>query len=149
MVQAGTGNVSEAVFRAAIPRLENILLIRGFALYSGNTKYAVRNRAMQQTEKYWNLINRIVLIAIGAMAVAGVVLAFAPKVKQMQAYQKTRDTLQQRVEVTIASEKELRSKQRRFRSDPSYVEKVAHEVGYARKDEVIYHFPEETGAGDL
>ncbi len=100
---------------------------------------------MQQTEKYWNLINRIVLIAIGAMAVVGVVLAFAPKVKQMQTYQKTRDSLQQRVEGAIAAEKELKNKQRRFRSDPSYVEKVAHEVGYARKDEVIYQFPEETG----
>ena len=27
----------------------------------------------------------------------------------------------------------------------AYVERVAHEVGYARKSEMIYHFPEETG----
>ena len=101
---------------------------------------------MQQTEKYWNLINRIVLIAVVAMAVVGIVLAFTPKVKQMQTYQNTRDTLRQRIEVTVASEKELKEKQQRFLTDPSYVEKVAHEVGYARKDEMIYHFPEETGS---
>ena len=101
---------------------------------------------MQQTEKYWNLINRVVLIAIVAMALVGVVLAFTPKVRQMQAYQNTRDTLQQRVDLTLAAEKELKGKQRRFLSDPTYVERVAHEVGYAHKNETIYHFPEETGA---
>ncbi len=100
---------------------------------------------MQQTEKYWNLINRIVLVAIVVMAAIGMVLAFTPKVKQLQAYQERNDVLQQRIEVTIAAEKELREKQRRFMSDPAFVEKVAHEVGYARKGETIYHFPEETG----
>ena len=100
---------------------------------------------MQQTEKYWNLINRIVLMAVVAMAAVGIVLAFTPKVKQMQTYQTTRDALQQRIEITVTAEKELKDKQQRFRTDPSYVEKVAHEVGYARKGEMIFHFPEETG----
>jgi cell division protein FtsB len=103
---------------------------------------------MQQTEKYWNLINRIVLMAVVAMAIVGIVLAFAPKVKQMQSYQDTRDALQQRIDITVSAEKELKEKQQRFLTDPSYVEKVAHEVGYARKDEMIYHFPEETGPND-
>lgn len=101
---------------------------------------------MQQTEKYWNLINRVVLVAVVVMAVVGILLAFTPKVKQMQAYQNTRDTLQQRIEITVTAEKELKEKQQRFRTDPVYVERVAHEVGYARKSEMIYHFPEETGA---
>jgi cell division protein FtsB len=100
---------------------------------------------MQQTEKYWNLINRFVLMAVVAMAAVGIVLAFTPKVKQMQTYQTTRDTLQQRIEVTVTAEKGLKEKQQRFRTDPTYVEKVAHEVGYASKGEMIFHFPEETG----
>jgi cell division protein FtsB len=100
---------------------------------------------MQQTEKYWSLINRIVLVAVVIMAAVGIVLAFTPKVNQMQTYQNTRDTLQQRIEITVAAEKELKDKQQRFRNDPSYVEKVAHEVGYATKGEMIFHFPEETG----
>lgn len=98
---------------------------------------------MQPTEKYWNLINRIVLIAIVIMAGVGVVLAFTPKVKQLQAYQETYDSLQQRIEVTVADENELKEKQRRFLSDPDFVERVAHEVGYARKDETIFHFTDE------
>jgi len=103
---------------------------------------------MQQTEKYWNLINRVVLIAVGVMACVGVVLAFAPKIRQLNEYQTTHDTLQQRIEVTVAAEQELKEKQRRFFSDPEFVEKVAHEVGYANPDETIFHFPEETG-GDV
>ena len=101
---------------------------------------------MQQTEKAWNLINRIVLVAIVVMAGVGVVLAFTPKVRQLQAYQDTHDTLQQRIDVTVTAEKELKEKQRRFMSDPAFVQKVAHEVGYARNDETIFHFPEETGS---
>ena len=100
---------------------------------------------MQQTEKYWNLINRVVLIAIVIMAGVGVVLAFTPKVKQLQSYQATHDSLQQRIDETVAYELELKEKQRRFFSDPEFVEKVAHEVGYARANETIFHFPDETG----
>ena len=101
---------------------------------------------MQQTEKYWNLINRIVLVAAIAMAAVGIVLAFTPKVKQMQAYQNTRDTLQQQIDVAVADERDLKERQQRFRTDPTYIERVAHEVGYAHKGEMIYHFlPEETG----
>ncbi len=101
---------------------------------------------MQQTEKYWNLINRIVLIAIIVMAGVGVVLAFTPKVRQLQEYQETSDSLQQRIEITVTAEQELKDKQRRFFSDPEFVEKVAHEIGYARTNETIFHFPEETGS---
>lgn len=101
---------------------------------------------MQQTEKYWDLIYRNVLAAIFVMLVAGIVLAFTPKVKKIQAYRNKRDSLQQRIDVTLAAERDLKERQRRFRTDPSYVERVAHEVGFARKSEMIYHFPEETGA---
>ena len=103
---------------------------------------------MQQTEKYWNMILRGAISVIAGMLLFGVLLMFLPKVKQMQGYQTTRDTLQDQIEVTVTAEKELKEKQRRFMSDPAYVEKVAHEVGYARKGEMIYHFPEETGTND-
>ena len=101
---------------------------------------------MQQTEKYWNLINRIVLVAIVIMATLGVVLAFTPKVKQLQVYQNRLDQHQHSIDLTIAEERRLKENIRRFSTDPEFVERVAHEVGYAQPDEVIFHFPEETGA---
>ncbi len=100
---------------------------------------------MQQTEKYWNMILRGAMTIAAGMLVVGAVLMFLPKVRQMHAYEETRDTLQQRIDVTVAAEKELKEKQRRFQTDPVFVEKVAHEVGYARQGETIFHFPEETG----
>ena len=101
---------------------------------------------MQQTEKYWNLINRIVLVAIVIMAGVGVVLAFTPKVRQMQDYQNRKAAKERLLEETIAAENELKDKIRRFSSDPEFVAKLAHEVGYARTNETIFHFPEETGS---
>ncbi len=101
---------------------------------------------MQQTEKYWNMILRSAMAIIAGMLLVGALLMFLPKVKQMQAYEETRDTLQQRLDITVAAEKELKEKQRRFQTDPDFVEKVAHEVGYARPNETIFHFPEETGS---
>lgn len=101
---------------------------------------------MHQTEKYWNVINRIVFVAVVILAGVGAVLAFAPKVRQMQSYQQTRDQLQQRIDVTEAAEKDLKERHRRFLSDPEYVKKIAHEVGYAHPDEIIFYFPEETAA---
>lgn len=98
---------------------------------------------MQQTEKYWNLINRIVLVAIFIMAGFGIVLAFTPKVRQMQDYQKKRDSLQQRLDAEIDLENEYILKRRRMATDRDFVERIAHEVGYAHKGEVIFHFPEE------
>ncbi len=101
---------------------------------------------MQQTEKYWNMILRGAITVIAGMLLFGVVLMFLPKVKQMQGYQNTRDILQVNIDKTVAAEKELKSKHQRFNTDPTYIERVAHEVGYAHKGEMIYHFPEETGA---
>ena len=95
---------------------------------------------MQQTEKYWNLINRIVVVAIIIMAGTGVVLAFAPKVRQLQKHQETYNDLQQEIETTENAENELKTNQRRFDSDRVFVERIAHEVGFAHKDEIIVHF---------
>lgn len=92
------------------------------------------------------MILRGAMSIVAVMLLVGVILAFSPKVKQLQAYQNTNDMLQQRIDVTVTAERELKEKQRRFLSDPAFVEKVAHEVGYARAGETIFHFPEETGS---
>ena len=80
--------------------------------------------------------------------VIGVLLMFLPKVKQMNNYRDRRDKLQHRIEITENDEQELKNKQQRFLNDPIYVERVAHAVGYAHKDDLIYHFSEETGTNE-
>ncbi|MCF7849041.1 MAG: septum formation initiator family protein [Kiritimatiellales bacterium] len=99
---------------------------------------------MQQTEKYWSLIHRVVLIVVLLMAVVGIVLAFTPKVKQMKDYQQIKEDLQKRIDTNEAGEKEIIDNRSRYRTDPAFVEKIAHERGYAHKDEVIFLLPEES-----
>ena len=82
--------------------------------------------------------------ALVVMAVGGALMAFVPKVKQMQTYQKTCDTLQQRIDSTLSAEKDFKTRQQRFQTEAYYVEKIAHEVGYAYEDEVIFQFLEDS-----
>ena len=103
---------------------------------------------MQQTEKYWNLISRIALLGIIGMATAGAILAFGPKVRQMRRYEQTRDELQSRIDLTEQAEKALREKEQRFLTDPLFVEKVAHEVGYVHTNEFIFYFSDEVIGGN-
>ena len=96
---------------------------------------------MQQTEKYWNLINRVVLGVLLGVVVVGIALAFIPKVRQFNTYQEKSQTLQREIDQTLLAEQTLKEQQRRFTTDPDFVERIAHEVGYAHPDETIFHFP--------
>ena len=82
--------------------------------------------------------------ALVVMAVGGALMAFVPKVRQMNAYQKTCDTLQKRIDETLSAEKDFKTRQQRFQTEAYYVEKIAHEVGYAYEDEVIFQFLEDS-----
>ena len=97
---------------------------------------------MQQTEKFWNMLRMGVFFVLGAMILTGIAFIFVPKVRQSHEYQATRDELQTKIDEVCAAEKQLKTKQQQFKTDPVFVEKVAHEVGYAHKDEMIFHFPE-------
>ena len=98
---------------------------------------------MQQTEKYWDLILRAVLAIIVLMGIGGSLLAFVPKLRQMKDYKGTNNALEQEIDSVEAQTKALQEKQNRFKTDRIFVEKIAHEVGYAHTNEIIYHFPDD------
>lgn len=93
---------------------------------------------MQQSDKYLNLILRLGILGVIAIFLLAIPLVFIPKVKQMHQYQVRCDEVKNDVKEVGNAELELKNKQRRFHTDSEYVEKVAHEVGYARTNEVIY-----------
>ena len=103
---------------------------------------------MQQIEKSQTLIIRIVLLCVGIVLITLISSAFFPKLNQMNKYQGKQAKLQEQIDLTEAKEKELKEKQLRFKDDPVFVEKVAHEVGYARPEETIYQFPLDSSEGD-
>ena len=102
---------------------------------------------MQKRDTYWNVVHKVGLgaaLMIGIVGIIFVVVAFGNKVKQMHEYQAKYDSLQHRIEVTSAQTKKIKSDHRQFLTDPAFVERIAHQVGYAKKDEVIYEFSQES-----
>lgn len=99
---------------------------------------------MQQTKSYWNLIHRVVLAILIGIVIVGIALAFIPKVNQLHTYEERSRALQRDIDQTIQEEQRLKEYQHRFSTDPTFVERIAHEVGYAHEDETIFYFPEET-----
>jgi|TARA_X000000950_G_scaffold265644_1_gene340140 cell division protein FtsB len=97
---------------------------------------------MRQTETYWSIINRVGLGVLILVAIIGISLAFIPKVNQLNTYQQRSEELQREIDKTTAAEQQLKENQRRFATDPDFVERIAHEVGYAHPEETIFHFPE-------
>ena len=103
---------------------------------------------MQQTRQRMRKISWVVLVILILSAVVGIYLAITPKVHQMNDYQARSDALQQKINETVLRERALKEKQRRFVSDPTFVERVAHEVGYAHTNELIFQFePSASGHG--
>lgn len=96
---------------------------------------------MQQTEKYWNLINRIVVIGVFIMIGIGAVLIFTPTVRETKIRQRTLDKLEEQAKDGIKSATKDATNSRRFTTDAEFVERIAHEVGYVRPDETVYLFP--------
>jgi len=98
-------------------------------------------------QKYWNQIYRYAALAAIGLALTGVVFAFLPKVHQSRAYQATRQALEAEIRSQEEAIKELRIRQERFGSDKYFVQQLAHEIGYAHENEMIYQFGEKPSAG--
>jgi cell division protein FtsB len=89
----------------------------------------------------WVLIYRFAwLVVIAACAVA-IVCVFLPKTHNYQTLQKRKEALEQGNALMEARERQLEQHQKRFRSDPAFVERVAREQGMAMPGETIFRFP--------
>ena len=72
-------------------------------------------------------------------------LAFFPKVNQFKDYQQTKQQLEADIRMEEERVKELRLKQEKFSTDKHFVQKIAHEIGFAHEGEVIFQFSDEAG----
>lgn len=93
-------------------------------------------------QKYWNKVYRYLALAGVLLVLIGAAIAFLPKINQFQGYQDTKSTL----EADIRSEEEriqrYRMNQEKFSTDKHFVQKIAHEIGFAHEGETIYQFNE-------
>jgi uncharacterized membrane-anchored protein YhcB (DUF1043 family) len=96
---------------------------------------------MQQTEKYWSLITRTAVVGVFVMMGICAVLIFTPTVRETKTRQQTLNSLEKQTKDEIEAATKDATNSRRFTTDPEFVERVAHEVGYVGPDETVYLFP--------
>jgi len=100
-------------------------------------------------QNYWNRLYRYVAAAIVLLALVGVVFAFLPKIRQFQGYQDTKTGLESEIRTEEARIRQLRENQQKFSTDKHFVQRLAHEKGFAHEGETIYQLEEPTGTNGL
>ena len=88
----------------------------------------------------WGGICRYGWMAIFVLVVVHAVLFLIPKYEEIQEKHRIRLTMQEENRKTEADITELRIKQDRFATDPSFVERVARENEYVKPDETVFKF---------
>ena len=89
----------------------------------------------------WVLIYRFAWMIVIASCVVAVICVFLPKTHNSQSLQKRKDLLEQGNAQMESRVRQFKQNQKRFRSDPAFVERVAREQGMAMPGETIFRFP--------
>ncbi len=98
---------------------------------------------MQQTQKYWNTVSLIASGVLVFLLVAGIALAFTPKVKNWKQYRAIHTENKIEIECLTNEEVQIKENIRRIANDSDFIEHIAHEKGYAREDETIFYFSDD------
>ena len=88
-------------------------------------------------------------MAVVLMVLVGLAFAFLPKINQFQSYQDTKTGLETDIRAEEARIQELRLNQQKFSTDKHFVQKLAHEKGFAHDGETIYQFEEPATNGGI
>jgi len=91
--------------------------------------------------KYWNvIINSAWIAATAAIVITGLGMIFMPELRQYHQNNKTIAALESDIHRENATYHEFKQKQERFRTDPKYVEQIAHEQGLVYPHEKLFTF---------
>jgi hypothetical protein len=92
---------------------------------------------------YWIVIYRVGWVALVALGLVGASVAFVPKWKEYREYQRRSSEMAREEALEQEMINLLKAKQERFRTDPRFVVRIAHDLGLARSNEVIFRFQQE------
>ncbi len=92
---------------------------------------------------YWTVINRFVWVALAVLVLVGMGFMFVPLINQDRELQRRESALQEEIRLDQERVRELQLKQERFRSDPAFIERIAHELGLAKPNETVFRFIDE------
>ncbi|HNR94031.1 MAG TPA: septum formation initiator family protein [Kiritimatiellia bacterium] len=88
----------------------------------------------------WDAVYKGAWVVLIALLIAGSVLMFIPKLQEYRRYQQTAAKLEEESRHEEEIIKHLKMQQERFRTDPRFVEFVAHEMGMVKSNETIFTF---------
>ena len=92
---------------------------------------------------YWVGVYRSAWVALAVLALAGAAVLFAPKWKEHREYQRRQAEAADKLRLEEEMLKILKMKEDRFQRDPRFVEQIAHDLGLAKTNEVIFKFHDE------
>jgi len=87
-------------------------------------------------------VYRYLTLAGVLLVLIGAAIAFLPKIQQFQSYQDTKSSLAADIRAEEARIQLYRMNQEKFSTDKHFVQKIAHEIGFAHEGETIYQFDE-------
>lgn len=97
----------------------------------------------------WVLIYRFAWMVVIASCVVAIVCVFLPKTHNYQTLQNRKNALEQSNAQMESRVRQLQSNQKKFRTDPAFVERVAREQGMAMPGETIFRFPQTNATSRL
>jgi cell division protein FtsB len=86
-------------------------------------------------------ICRVFWLVSAVLALAASAMVFVPKWREYRNYQRKLAEMEEDVRRENDRLNLLRRNQERFRTDPHFVERMAHDHGLARPDEVLFKIP--------
>lgn len=92
----------------------------------------------------WDLIYRLAWIVLFILLLIGTGVLVTPKLNEYRETQAHKQELEKQIRLEEEMLKVLKLKQQRFESDPEFVRGLAHEMGLAAPDEVIFKYIPET-----
>lgn len=91
----------------------------------------------------WKFIYRMSAAVVVLVVVAVILRFFYPKWSEYRSAQAERARLQEEIRLNQELIRVYKLKQERFKNDPEFVERMAHEIGLAKDNEIIFRLQEE------
>lgn len=98
------------------------------------------NCGSESPMKRWNVINRIIYLAIALGGAFALVCVFWPQYKKYEHFQHQESDLKEKITREEKTIKDLMRQQERFVNDPTFVERIAHEAGMVKSNETLFTF---------
>ncbi len=88
----------------------------------------------------WATLYRSAWVVLFILFTIGLVCIFLPRCHRLRQLQQRKAALLAENRETDAMTRALQAKQKRFSTDPDYVERVARETGMVKPDEVVFQY---------